>query len=188
MKKTTVINFFGGPGCGKTTLAVSIFSLLKLHDIEAELVTEIAKDFTWEERFKTLENQYYVWAKQQHKLWRLKNKVDIIVNDSPLLLSFIYGERKPQCFYDLVLHDFNEYNNINFFIKRSNKFNQNGRNQSQSESIVIDKQIKTLLETLEINHHIIYNNDNITINFVSDKVLKTLGIKSKLGIFKNKDE
>lgn len=178
MNKTKVVNFFGGPGVGKTTVSVTLFSLLKLHEVEAELVTEVAKDFTWEERFRTLENQYYIWAKQQHKLWRLKNKVDIVVNDSPLLLSFIYGEKKPQCFYDLVLHDFNEYENINFFIERSNYYNSNGRNQSEKEAIVIDEKIKDLLAGLKIDYQTIYN-DNVTINSICDKVL---GFKSKLSI------
>lgn len=181
MKKTGVINFFGGPGVGKTTMAVTLFSLLKAHDVEVELVTEVAKDFTWEERYKTLENQYYIWAKQQHKLWRLKNKVDIIINDSPLLLSFIYGERKPQCFYDLVLHDFNEYENVNFFIGRSGCYNSNGRSQSEKEAIIIDVKIKNFLVELKINHQAICNSTT-TINSICDKILERSGIKSKLGI------
>lgn len=168
--KTKVINFFGGPGARKTTVATSVFSLLKLHNIDVELITEVAKDFTWEERFKTLENQYYIWAKQQHKFWRLKGKVDIIVNDSPLLLSFIYGEKKSKHFYDLVLHDFNEYDNMNFFIERPDSFNSSGRTQNKEESIVIDKQILDVLEKLEVNYEMI-NNDNVAINSVCNKVL-----------------
>jgi ABC-type oligopeptide transport system ATPase subunit len=182
MSKTKVVNFFAGPGCGKTTIAVSVFSLLKLHGVEVELITEIAKDFTWEERFRTLENQYYIWAKQQHKFWRLKGKVDIIVNDSPLLLSFVYGEKKPKCFYDLVLHDFNEYDNMNFFIKRSNTYNQNGRNENEEGAIIVDNQIKDVLKKLNIEHQMIFNNSS-TINSVCNQVLEILNIESELEYF-----
>jgi adenylate kinase family enzyme len=38
-----VINLFGGPGCGKSTLAARIFSILKLKDISCELINEYAK-------------------------------------------------------------------------------------------------------------------------------------------------
>jgi hypothetical protein len=34
-----VINLFAGPGCGKSTLAAGIFSLLKFHGVLVELVT-----------------------------------------------------------------------------------------------------------------------------------------------------
>ena len=46
--KTIVINLFGAPGAGKSTGAAYIFALLKMAGIEAELVTEFAKDITRE--------------------------------------------------------------------------------------------------------------------------------------------
>ena len=39
------INFIGGPGCGKTTLASRIFSELKLRNVTAGLVFEAAKEY-----------------------------------------------------------------------------------------------------------------------------------------------
>ena len=42
--KTIVVNLFGAPGAGKSTGAAYIFALLKMAGIEAELVTEFAKD------------------------------------------------------------------------------------------------------------------------------------------------
>ena len=73
--KKLVINIFGGPGCGKSTTATGVFSLLKLHGVNAEFVSEFAKDLTWEERYKTLKNQNYVSAKQHHRQWRLSDDV-----------------------------------------------------------------------------------------------------------------
>lgn len=44
-----VVNLFGEPGAGKSTGAAYIFSALKMHGINAELVTEYAKEKVWEE-------------------------------------------------------------------------------------------------------------------------------------------
>lgn len=44
-----VVNLFGAPGAGKSTGAARIFSNLKMAGINAELVTEFAKDKVWEE-------------------------------------------------------------------------------------------------------------------------------------------
>ena len=43
-----VVNLFGAPGAGKSTGAAYIFSRLKMLGINAELVTEFAKDKVWE--------------------------------------------------------------------------------------------------------------------------------------------
>ena len=43
-----VVNLFGAPGAGKSTGAAYIFSQLKMAGINAELVTEFAKDKVWE--------------------------------------------------------------------------------------------------------------------------------------------
>ena len=43
-----VVNLFGVPGAGKSTGAAYIFSKLKLVGINAELITEFAKDKVWE--------------------------------------------------------------------------------------------------------------------------------------------
>lgn len=45
-KRALIINLFGRPGSGKSTGAAYIFSKLKMHDIDAELVTESTKDKT----------------------------------------------------------------------------------------------------------------------------------------------
>jgi len=63
MSNTLIVNLFGGPSSGKTTMAAGLFCLLKMHGIDCELVTEFAKDLVWEERFKTLKNQQYIFGK-----------------------------------------------------------------------------------------------------------------------------
>jgi len=181
-----LVNLFAGPGCGKSTTAAGVFSLLKMHDINCELVTEFAKDLTWEERYKTLENQYYVWGKQHHRLWRIKDQVDVMITDSPLILNLVYGKDKPTCFKNTVLASFNEFNNINYFLKRLKIYNPKGRNQTEDESRVIDYDVlKTLLE-YDIKYDTAPGNYS-GINQITEEILEKLQelVKYKIKEIKN---
>lgn len=131
-----VINLFGQPGAGKSTGAAYIFSQLKLRGINAELVTEFAKDKVYEETKEVFNNQIYIFGKQYFRMSRIANKVDVIITDSPLLLSSFYtsGESYDKELNNLVLKVFNSFNNFNFFIKRTKTYNPSGRFQTEDES------------------------------------------------------
>lgn len=182
-----VINFFGGPGAGKSTTAAALFTLLKLHSgIQCELITEFAKDLVWEERFHTFENQFYLFAKQQHRVWRVADKVDFTITDSPVLLSNVYGEHynrycANESFYDYVLMEFNRYNNINFYIERKKKYIDNGRNESEQEAQIIADKIKACLDENNIEY-ISINGDMAGINTALDTILKLTGVSKKYEI------
>ena len=62
-----IINLIGAPGSGKSTTAAGIFYNLKMKGIKCELLTEYAKDRVWEENFMALNDQLYIFAKQNHK-------------------------------------------------------------------------------------------------------------------------
>ena len=87
-----LINLFGGPGAGKSTGAAYIFSKLKMAGVNAELVTEFAKDKVWEGNKEVFKNQAYIFGKQYFKISRCADKVDVIITDSPLLLSIVYND------------------------------------------------------------------------------------------------
>ena len=57
---TLHVNLFGSPGSGKSTGASYIFSMLKLHGIVAELVTEFVKDKVWEKSNELVYLQPYI--------------------------------------------------------------------------------------------------------------------------------
>ena len=61
MKKPLVINLFGAPCAGKSSGAAYIFSQLKMMGVNCELVTEVAKDFTWEKNTEALSCQEYIF-------------------------------------------------------------------------------------------------------------------------------
>lgn len=142
-----VINLFGVPGAGKSTGAAYIFSQLKMHGINAELITEFAKDKVWESNEEVFKNQAYIFGKQSFKMSRCKNKVDVIITDSPLLLSAFYNKDEilGEDFNKVVNNVFQSYNNRNYLILRTKPYNPIGRNQTQEESDALAEPMKKLL-------------------------------------------
>ena len=45
-----VINFFGPPGTGKSTVASGLFNLMKVNGFSVEAINEFAKQMYWERR------------------------------------------------------------------------------------------------------------------------------------------
>jgi nicotinamide riboside kinase len=138
-----VVSFLGGPNCGKSTTAAHIFASLKREGYNCELVTEYAKDLVWENSLGVLSNQLYVFAKQFHRIWRLKDKVDFIVTDSPIIFSAIYGSVS-ETFEKLVIEQFTSFDNINIFLNRKIPYNPIGRVHSEDECLEIDEKIKQM--------------------------------------------
>lgn len=155
-----VIGFIGGAGVGKSTLASTIFVELKKRQYKVEQIEEFAKKMTWEESFKVLDNQVYVFGNQHHGLWCLKNMVDIAITDSPLLLSSIYLQEKNKPLDDLIIHEWKKYNNLLFYIERSTNYDTEGRNQTLEEALLIDQKILTLLHKNNISYEVIKNLEN----------------------------
>lgn len=153
---TTYINFFGGPGTGKSTAAASLFTRMKKQRINVELVTEVAKDFVWEERNKTLEIQPYVTIKQYRNLVRLKDRVDYVVTDSPILLGIMYAEKYtpylPDSYFELIkdLHNQLLQPARNIMISRTLQYDTVGRYQSEEEAKLIDDDIKRMFDRYDI--------------------------------------
>lgn len=145
-----VVNFFGGPDSGKSTMAAAVYSQLKFQEINCECVQEYAKDKVWEESYGVLKDQIYVFAKQQHRLKRLDGKIDIALMDSPLLLSAIYDATKNHLFHRLILQEFEKYTNLNYFLQRHTQYHPVGRVHSEEQALQKDNEILALLE----NHHI----------------------------------
>ena len=74
MPKALVVNLFGVPGAGKSTGAAYIFYRLKSAGVNAELVTEFAKDKVWEENDEVFKNQAYIFGKQSSQNLEIKWK------------------------------------------------------------------------------------------------------------------
>lgn len=145
-KQTLVVNLFAGPGAGKSTTAAGLFFELKSRGINCELAAEYAKDLTWEERHRTFQNQVYIFGKQHHRIFRLLGQVEVVITDSPLLLSVVYDGEKRETLKQLVYEEHRKMWTYNVFIKRMKKFNPKGRVHDLEESRALDNMILDALD------------------------------------------
>lgn len=160
---TKVINFFGGPGAGKSTLAAETFGWMKRLRMNVEYVPEFAKDLTWKKSL-CIDDQVYILGNQHHALYTLLGQVDYIITDSPLILTSHYVHQSMVKFGEevdaftirseiatLALRLFHMYDNLNFFVERGDReFVQAGRNQNEQEAKQIDGQVHQMLKDFEL--------------------------------------
>lgn len=148
---TKIINMFGGPGVGKSTCAAGLFYKMKLKHMSVELVSEYAKKLLYENRLNgMLGQQEYIFAKQNNMLHTLRERVDYVITDSPLLLSNVYVSDDWACvkpFRELVTQTFHTYENINLVLQRPEApFEVDGRRHDEEESFAIDQAVVNILE------------------------------------------
>ena len=147
-----VVNLFAGPGVGKSTTAARVFAELKLKGVNCEMALEFAKDKVWEESFKTMDDQIYIFGKQFHKIWRLKDKVDVIICDSPLPISIVYDKENSEPFHKLIMEQFNKFANFNYLLERGGEYQTEGRVQTEEEAKEVDKTVKKVLDDYRIDY------------------------------------
>lgn len=178
---TICVNLFAGAGAGKSTCASGVFSLLKHHNVNAELITEYAKDLVWEGRLHLNRSDLEIFTEQLKRQHRLKGKVDVMVTDSPILLSSVYIEPVDELFHATVMREFKKYNNFNFFIKRVKPYMKIGRAETKNGAKAIDNKVVEFLNREQVQFETRLG-DNDTVNYITGKVLKKLGMKQKYWI------
>jgi nicotinamide riboside kinase len=150
-----VINLFGAPGAGKSTIAMELTSMFKKHRIDAEVSLEFVKEYIHMGNNNLLAYQNYIFAQQERQLRILldSKEVEFAVTDAPLLLSPFYApDNYPVYFKELVFEIFNSYDNINYLVKRRHPYSFNSRIHSEEKSNLIAKKLPAFL----INHNITY--------------------------------
>jgi len=176
IEKPLVVNFYGGPGSGKSTTAAGLFHYLKMAEVNVELVTEFAKDETWNGSLQTLSYQPYVFGQQAWRIERLRGKVDVVVTDSPIILSSIYASKDlPTSFHDYVLWEHQRTNSLDFFLRRVKKYNSIGRNQTEEEAKEIDEKIVRTLNGMGVEFHEFLTGDGTASIKAFGLVMKSLG-------------
>jgi nicotinamide riboside kinase len=165
MKK--IICLYGGPGSGKSTTAAGLFYHLKMMGYNCELNREYVKDWVWEGRKYDDGDQTYFFAKQSRKERILiRNGLDFIITDSPLILTHFYGLK-----YDWLEQNFNTseimlkhhhayckkygYTIEHFILERNKGYNPAGRNQNEEEAKQFDLEIRDLLDSKSIKYTIV---------------------------------
>lgn len=151
---TKVINFFAGPGAGKSTVAAGVFAAMKRKNINCEYVPEYAKELAWKGDMNGIVDQFHVFGEQHFRQSSMVGKVDYLVCDSPLILGVLYAPKHyPNCFNESVWWAFNQFDNVNFFVNRRTSFNPAGRIHTLEQSLEKDKQIRMLLQFGMLTYH-----------------------------------
>lgn len=179
MKQTKIINLFGGPGAGKSTISSGLFYELKRLNISCDNPYEFPKQVAWEDNPSQINDQLYIFANQHRGIVRSYGKVDYIILDSPILLSLAYkngySNEYPVSLYgdkfdEMVIEVFKKYDNINLFLNRPEDFQDEGRFQNYEESIMFDNKIKSIMDTNGIDYRTINVNEH-TVDFILKFVL-----------------
>lgn len=158
---TKVINLYGAPGSGKSTIASGLFYHMKMAGLNVELAPEYVKPKLFEENTYVFKDQLYCFAKQNKKLRELNGKVDFVITDSPLLMSLIYNSTEVCLFNDFVVQYYRQYDNMNFLLKRNHKYHTEGRMQSEQESDTVGEELEKYLNTYNIDYKTLPSNESM---------------------------
>ena len=145
--KPVLIQMYGGPGSGKSTLAVEYFAKLKRAGRgDVEYVSEFAKDLVWSKRSYTMNDQFYLLAKQAHKYRVLRDHdVNLIISDTSLMLGSIYGKADWEGGLNkIVEHVYKDFDVKHIYVTRTKTYCTQGRTQSKKEALELDTKIKSL--------------------------------------------
>ena len=146
------VNFYGGPGVGKSTLAARVYAELNREGgVSTELVREFIKTWAYEGKEPDGWDQVYTFASQLYEEHRLaKAGVKVIVTDSPVLLQCVYARLK-DCrvathLDRLAMLYEKAHTAINFFVSRHVAYDPSGRFQTPGALADLDGRIEACLD------------------------------------------
>jgi nicotinamide riboside kinase len=161
------INFFGGAGCGKSTISAFVFYELKIRGYNVEHVTEYIKTWAHQGRFPKSFDQLYIFGKQMHKEDQVLHHVDRIVTDCPLLMCCVYAKKYEFDGWQELLSLSNKYDlkypPLNIFLSRTVPYQSSGRFHTLEESMEFDRLIKDMLDEYGGNYHTIDPTDKTSV-------------------------
>ena len=170
------ICLYSGPSAGKSTLASYVFSHLKMRGLNIELISEYVKTWAYENRPLRGCDQFYIFAKQ----WRkediiLRNGVEHLVTDSPLILQCAYakkyGARGWKNILNMALEIEKDTPAINIFLSRVHgKYQNQGRYQTEKEALELDDYFKNFLTENSVNFDIIPNDGETILKHVVERI------------------
>jgi hypothetical protein len=173
------ICFYAGGGSGKSTTAAWLFSELKRAGCSIELVTEYVKALAWQNLRPTSFDQCYLFGKQLHYEDRvLKSGCNLIVTDSPVLLSSIYARlfadppEMSEPLEKLALIYEKSYPSVNIFLERGDKdYKMHGRWGDIDGAKRVDGEIRGTLDRLGLEYEIFnWKQPQQILKYVQDKV------------------
>lgn len=158
------ISIFGGPGCGKTTLALRLCSDLMKRNHSVWQIREFCKDWALEKRVPESFDQVYLLGQQIYEEDRkLRNGIELIVTDGPVFLCACYAKYYnalcwEECWSIAEKMD-QKYESLNIFLKRHDTTYQTvGRYETAEQALVMDSYIREQLALSGRKTHFV-NND-----------------------------
>lgn len=118
-----LINIFGAPKSGKTTMMASITAFLKLRGIKCEMAPDYPKEILYEERYSLLKHQLYILAIQEKRIYDLYKFSDIVITDCPILHNLVYNSEEHKTLHPYIVELHESYNNLNIVMQRTKKPN-----------------------------------------------------------------
>ena len=175
-KDCIIVNLIGGPGVGKSILTSDVFSALKRKFISAEISPEYIKKKLREGSMKAVQSQIYIFGKQQYQLFTMKDEVDVIVTDSPFILSSIYDTSDCNELRAIIMKEFNKYNNLVYYIDRDIKvpYEQEGRYQDSEGAKEVDNTVQDFLNENNIKYKTVLGIGRQTLDFIVKDVMREL--------------
>ena len=177
--KTIVVNLIGAAGSGKSTLASEIFAKLKREGYNCEYVPEFVKKSVYENNMTILNNQLVILANQYYNMDILRDKVNIIVTDSPIILSIFYNQNNhskentfkipDEIFKKLILYIHGTFDNLNFFIVRNHEYKREGRYQDEDQVKLEEAKLMNMMNKLNIDMQHLLSTDDCA-KIIIDKV------------------
>lgn len=148
-----VIQLFGGPGAGKSTVAAYLYYRFKKAGFRAELVGEAAREIIYNSdpgvtAPQLIDNQLLLSGLQYERLLRLKHhEIEVAISDSPLVQGVLYAPQEQQHELHALLGSFTRgFNNTNVFIERElGRYDKESRAQTEAEAVLLDVKTKELL-------------------------------------------
>jgi len=176
-KQVIVVNLLGGPGTGKTILASEVFAKLKRNFVKCDISHEYIKRKLREQATKVVQNQIYIFGKQQFQLFSMKDSVDVIITDSPLVFSAIYDTTACPELKAIILKEFRKYKNLNYYLKRNDNvpYEEEGRYQDLTGAKLVDDKVKVFLDENQISHMEIIGIGENSLEQIVNDVMKELG-------------
>lgn len=155
-----VINLYGAPGVGKSTVRAGLFWLMKSLHLNVEEISEHAKELvhsgqTWQFQ----DAQLSILAAQHHRqLLVARAGYEYAVTDSPLALCLFYAPEGYLHSLSALVEDTNSrYENHNFLLTRfsddSAVYDPRGRTQSLQEAVQAERRLREFLTERNIAFH-----------------------------------
>lgn len=146
------INLFGGPGCGKSTLASKLFADLKAKQHSIELVHEYIKKWAYAKRVPKSFDQVYIFGQQLHAEDLIfQSGVRHLITDSPICMQPYYSKAYNFSMWGELMMIAKRYEavhpSLNIFLDRTGViYHQQGRYEDYDKALERDREMRAFLE------------------------------------------